>query len=219
MELKELKCKNCGANLKVEQDAKDVTCNFCHTTFSIETMEKSGYEFEKGRIKAQKEEMNNNFNATKDAINKTISDININGEDVGKAAKGLGIIFGIIAVIIFIVAAGIIITVISSFNEVDKKADNGFKTISDKAAVNSFNNDFEIYEGSEPLTFVKNALENVVVVNQKGDHIIEVVYKDTKTTDIEEIKNLKNSLTNDRYGISYDYGDDGYINKLTLVDV
>lgn len=56
MELKELKCKNCGANLKVEGDAKEVTCNFCNTTFSVETNERDGYEFEKGRIKAQKEE-------------------------------------------------------------------------------------------------------------------------------------------------------------------
>lgn len=56
MKLVELKCKNCGANLKVEEDVKEVTCNFCHTTFSIETMEKDGYEFEKGRIKAQREE-------------------------------------------------------------------------------------------------------------------------------------------------------------------
>ncbi len=57
MKLVELKCKNCGANLKVEENAKEVTCNFCNTTFSIETMEKDGYEFEKGRIKAQKEEL------------------------------------------------------------------------------------------------------------------------------------------------------------------
>lgn len=65
MKLVELKCKNCGSILKVDENAKSVTCEYCQTTFSIDdevqhveydNMEKSGYEFEKGRIKARKEE-------------------------------------------------------------------------------------------------------------------------------------------------------------------
>ena len=220
MELKELKCKNCGANLKVEQDAKDVTCNFCHTTFSVETMEKSGYEFEKGRIKAQKEEMSNNLNAAKDALNRTFSNININEEDVTKAAKGFGIVFGIVVLTIFLVAIITFGLIFSNFNKASHKDyKDGSKSISEEVKVNEFNSKFEIHEGTEPIVFVKDALETAVIANKKGSHIVKVVYNETNTDDPDEIINLKNSLTKNTYGISYDYGKDGYINRLILMDV
>ena len=216
MELKELKCKNCGANLKVEPNAKDVTCNFCHTTFSVETMENTGYEFEKGRIKAQKEEWDNKVKATKDAFDNAAA--NFNSEDFSKTAKSMGIIFTIVAVVIFVVAAVFMVMIFSNFNKVEKKANSGM-SFEERSKMNSFNNDFKMYEGSEPLAFVKNALELAVIANQKGEHKVTVVYKDIKTTDPDEIIDLKNSLTNSKYGISYDYDKVGYINKLTLMDV
>ena len=36
MKFVELKCKNCGAKLEVEEGATQVTCKFCGTTFSID---------------------------------------------------------------------------------------------------------------------------------------------------------------------------------------
>lgn len=65
MNLLEMKCKNCGALLKVEEDAKDIECQYCNTKYKLDDevqhikyddMEKSGYEFEKGRIRAQQEQ-------------------------------------------------------------------------------------------------------------------------------------------------------------------
>lgn len=43
MKLNEIKCKNCGANLKVEKniDNKMITCDYCNTTFNIEENPKS----------------------------------------------------------------------------------------------------------------------------------------------------------------------------------
>lgn len=64
MKLVELKCKNCGAILKTNSDSNEITCNYCQTTFKIDDevkhikfddMEQNGYEFEKGRIRAQQE--------------------------------------------------------------------------------------------------------------------------------------------------------------------
>ena len=66
MKLVELECKNCGGNLKVEEGTDIVTCPYCNATYKIDDevkhvkyddMENSGYEFEKGRIKAQKEHL------------------------------------------------------------------------------------------------------------------------------------------------------------------
>lgn len=64
MKLVELKCKNCGAVLKVEPDSTDVYCKHCKTNYKFDDeakhikyddMEKAGYDYEKGRIKAKKE--------------------------------------------------------------------------------------------------------------------------------------------------------------------
>lgn len=70
MRLIELKCKNCGAQLTVPEKTKTITCEFCNTTFGIDdgvkhiqydNMEQSGYEFEKGRIRAQNENRNKQY--------------------------------------------------------------------------------------------------------------------------------------------------------------
>lgn len=64
MKLIELKCKNCGAILKVDENSNNVNCEFCHAKFKLDdevkhvqydNMEQSGYEFEKGRLRAQQE--------------------------------------------------------------------------------------------------------------------------------------------------------------------
>ena len=62
MKLKELKCENCGADLKVNNETKEVKCEYCHTKFKVDNgmlfddMEQAGYEFEKGKLRAQKEQ-------------------------------------------------------------------------------------------------------------------------------------------------------------------
>lgn len=90
MNLLEMKCKNCGALLKVEEDAKYIECQYCNTKYKLDDevqhikyddMEKSGYEFEKGRIRAQQEQkqvqsnynnLNNVNNTSKKKNNKTL---------------------------------------------------------------------------------------------------------------------------------------------------
>lgn len=52
MKLKELKCKNCGANLEVEKNIAMVTYQFCHTTFSVLDTYSKGYNLAKGRLQA-----------------------------------------------------------------------------------------------------------------------------------------------------------------------
>jgi len=64
MKLLEMKCKNCGAKLKINVEEKETCCQFCGTKFKIDDevqhikyddMEQSGYEFEKGKIRAREE--------------------------------------------------------------------------------------------------------------------------------------------------------------------
>lgn len=71
MKLIEMKCKNCGARLKVNSEIKEANCQFCGTIFKMDdevkhiqydNVEQAGYEFEKGRIRAQREKLNNSTN-------------------------------------------------------------------------------------------------------------------------------------------------------------
>lgn len=55
MKLEEVKCKACGARLDIKEGADSVTCPYCNVTYKVQDMEDSGYEFEKGRLKAQRE--------------------------------------------------------------------------------------------------------------------------------------------------------------------
>lgn len=64
MKLVELKCKNCGAVLKVQPDSIDIHCDHCKANYRLDDeaqhikyddMEKAGYDYEHGRIKARQE--------------------------------------------------------------------------------------------------------------------------------------------------------------------
>lgn len=64
MKLVEIKCKNCNSSIKVEEDSDYIKCEFCGSTYKLDDevkhikyddMEQSGYDFEKGRIRAQQE--------------------------------------------------------------------------------------------------------------------------------------------------------------------
>ena len=64
MKLVELKCKNCGAILKIEPGTTDVRCEHCKARYKFDDearhikyddMEKAGYDYEKGKLKARQE--------------------------------------------------------------------------------------------------------------------------------------------------------------------
>lgn len=64
MKLVELKCKNCGAILKINPDTPEIHCEHCKANFRLDDearhikyddMDKVGYEYEKGRLKARRE--------------------------------------------------------------------------------------------------------------------------------------------------------------------
>ena len=65
MKLVNLKCPNCSAIMKVNSDQKEVACDYCGTKFVVDdeihhiqydNAEQAGYEFEKGRQRAQSEQ-------------------------------------------------------------------------------------------------------------------------------------------------------------------
>ncbi len=63
MKLLELKCKNCGAVLKVEEDEATINCKHCGSKYKLDdedihikydNMEQAGYDYERGRMRARR---------------------------------------------------------------------------------------------------------------------------------------------------------------------
>ena len=70
--LVDTKCPHCGANLNVDMDNRDAACSFCHARLLIDdevqhirfdNSEEMGYQFEKGRQRAQAEAEMNRYSA------------------------------------------------------------------------------------------------------------------------------------------------------------
>ena len=64
MKLVELKCKNCGGILKVQPGSTDIHCEHCKANYKLDDeaqhikyddMEKAGYDYEKGKLRARQE--------------------------------------------------------------------------------------------------------------------------------------------------------------------
>ena len=90
----------------------------------------------------------------------------------------------------------------------------------DEASKRTFNFTYETSNGTQNGFNVKNLLDDVITNNKTNkDHILNVMYKDTNTTDVEIIKNLKSNFDEwTKYEISLDYDENGYVNQITIED-
>ena len=193
MRLKELKCKNCGATLKIEESVTQVNCEFCHTTFAVEDAYHDGYKFEKGRMKAQNEQIEQNM----EHINNFLKN-----NPIGKAHKVTTIIASIIFVLIF---GGVLFGIIFGFSSAQNSHD--------EFEIRKFNNSYEMYVGTEYGSSVGRLIDEVVINNKTNQNKkITVKYKNIETKDPEEMKNIKKQLDEwTKYEISFEYDKDGYI--------
>ena len=111
-----------------------------------------------------------------------------------------------------------------SIKEQQEKIEQQQKENEKKREINSFNSDFEFYQGTEGGTSTSYQIDNVIKSNKKNaDHLVEVIFDGVSYgTDTEKIKEIKNSLKNfngyklQYYEISIDYDDNGYVNKITI---
>lgn len=111
--------------------------------------------------------------------------------------------------------------------EIDKKIQDTQQQSEDKKKENekaSFNRTYEIAAGTATKARVSWTLDDVMTNNKKNnDRLIEVVFNETSYgTSSDEIVKIK-SLLKDfegynivNYEVSFDYSEDGYINKMTI---
>lgn len=198
MRLKELKCKNCGATLKIEESATKVNCEFCHTSFAVEDAYHDGYKFEKGRMKAQNEQIEQNM----EHINNFLKN-----NPISKAHKVTTIIASIIFVLIF---GGALFGIISGFSSAQNSHD--------EFEIRRFNDNFEMYIGTEYGSSVGRLIDEIVTNNKTNQkRKITLKYKDTETKNPEKIKDVKKQLDGwTKYEVSFEYDEDGYIYLVTI---
>lgn len=203
MKLVELKCKNCGAQLKVEEGTSQVKCEFCGSTFSVDDAYNEGYKYTKGVLKARSEQMEEDFNKAQDLIKNS---------SIGKSSRVLSIVFVTIFILIFVfIGYGIYTTF--TYNEAE--------TTHDSFKVNSFNTPYETDAGKRSGFFIVGTLDDIVTNNKTNkSHIITVVYNGITTTEEKEIKEIRNKLSDRKdYDVSLDYDSNGYVNKYTIEDI
>lgn len=213
MKFKELKCKNCGANLEVEENAKMVTCQFCHTTFSVEDTYSESYDSTKAKLQA----IDDHFKIKK------ISKISL-----------------IIGIALFIVAVVVIAKVFLTVFKEDKVGDSSFKRsvtekkndfdhsmdkakdvidqVVDHATVDSFNSTYNLYTGTQKGFFLRNCIDKVVTNNKtNSNHQITVKYNGIETKDSNQLVEMKQSMDDmSEFEVSLDYDQNGYIYMISI---
>lgn len=151
---------------------------------------------------------------------------NLNNNEL-KPRRWLLVVLLLIAIAIVVVLLNKLVT---DYNEKKKnKSSNGISDVInnqmekgtemlDKFEIDSFNSKFEFRVGQNYGSSVMHLLDDVIINNKKNqDHVLTVVFEDLSTTDPEEIKKAKKNFDEwTKYEVSVDYGDDGYVNKITI---
>ena len=218
MKLVELECKNCGAALKVEEGSDIINCPYCNASYKIydevkhvkyDDMENSGYEFEKGRIKAQKEHLENN-----------------NVMDKSKTFM-VFIPFVVVFIISLIAFVGIrsasrkefekVSDSITSGNtEESKKEDEEQKKRELETKARVFNMGYS--NGRQATVHIERMLNNIITNNRSNkERIVTVKFKDIETQDSEQILEIEKQLEEfGYYDVLLDYDEDGFMNVMTI---
>lgn len=200
MELKELKCKNCGAKIELEEGKTEVTCKYCNTTFKVDDEYSKAYNYTKGILKAHNEQMQEFYNSREGKLSKIIINIII-----------------IIVFLIFFLVIGLMISNIYNYSPIRS---NVIETKNESIDANMFNIQFSDMNGQKSTFFINDYLDEIVTNNKKQqEHIITVKYQDKETSNPDEIIAIKKSLDESKqYELSTDYDQAGFINKLTITE-
>lgn len=198
MKLNEFKCKNCGGTLKKTSDQNYVKCEFCDTTYTVSDAYSDGYNYEKGKMKAQDERLEQNI----ENMNKIFKNNSINK------------VFLIPFLIIFFIIFSIVIYQFISINK-DWSKNNNYNETLDEFEISKFNSKFEVYVGTQYGTFTKKLIDTVSINNKTNDNKVIVKYKDTETKDSEEMINIKKELDDlKKYEVKAEYNK--LIYKITI---
>ena len=116
-ELIKLSCKNCGAPLEVNLDKEIFFCMYCGQKMYLEKYSQvdSGYEFEKGRVKYQRELENLEKRITETGKRITYIDTEIESMGYGIGNLGLWVVVAGIIIMFIAFVVGLLLIVLGVF--------------------------------------------------------------------------------------------------------
>lgn len=196
--MKKLKCTSCGASIKQNQYDDYVICEYCGARYKLN------------------EDINININIDEDIKN-----------GFKFAFKLRNKIMKIMLIPFMIMFTMIFISVFNTnkkreqfndeHNESKETIKENIKNQEKDIEVKQFNITFEVYKGNRGIFFVKVMLDEIITNNLSNENkIISVKYNDSETNDIDEIKNIKQSLNQEEYIVVFEYDNEGYINKAII---
>lgn len=98
-----------------------------------------------------------------------------------------------------------------------QKVEDIFNQAQNKIEVESFNGSFELYDGMGKGVQVKTLLSKVISNNRKGTNVMTVIYQNQNTTDVEQIKTIREGLEDfSEYEVYFGYDEQGYINEVNI---
>lgn len=107
-------------------------------------------------------------------------------------------------------------TIFDTFDQINNQTDQE-NEIKNEVNVKTFNAFIEMYHGTKKGAHVVALLDNIVSNNKKQDRKITVKYQEKETQDETEIKNIKKQMeTFVDYDVTFEYDEQGYINKAII---
>lgn len=125
MKVVKLKCPECNANLEVNSDLENITCNYCGAKVTIEDENESRTERVIRRLGSELKKSRNYYSS-----DEYKERLNIQNEQTKKSLKLLGIVYGAIGIVVVII---LLLVKIFGSNEVLK--DDMTCTLNDKEYV------------------------------------------------------------------------------------
>lgn len=209
--MKKLKCTSCGGNMTIDANNEYATCSYCGTKYKLN------------------QDINVNLN-----IDEDIKEVFIGTRQMGKF--GLIIILPIIVFIFIFVISNILFDrrvnedrvqieqdyedTKNNMQQIQEELKNNEENIDEfenKVSTSSFNWKLEMHSGVQSKFFVEILLSDVIASNNKNkEQLIEVVIGNRSTKDMDEIIDIRKTLSQEEYTVIFDYDEKGYINKVTL---
>lgn len=144
-----------------------------------------------------------------------------NKEKTKKTVKSIAIGYIFFVIFLLAISIGIIIFIISTFNKTKDNMIENYNSETSKFDVSSFNGKFMGLQGTKVKFILSNFLDEVVTSNKTNkNHLISVTYEEITSTEESDIVKIKNSLKdNNKYEVSLDYDENGYINKVIIKNI
>ena len=107
-------------------------------------------------------------------------------------------------------------TIFDMFDNINQTTDN-YNEAETQIGIKSFNARIEMYNGTKKGAHVISLLDNIITSNKTQSRKITVKYQEIEIQGETEIKNIKRNIgTFDDYEVTFEYDENGFINKATI---